>query len=86
LAPGGLAQIQVSLDGHPVHAMLELIDRQKQADGAWLHRGRIRGITHEARNRVYSFLSSEQLTRLRERGLLPPAEHGQSPPKPAGTA
>jgi hypothetical protein len=84
LAKGGLAQVRFALDQKPLHAMLEITSQEKSSAG-WIHRGRIRGITHESRNRVYSFLSREQVARLRERGLLKhetktePAE-----PSPAG--
>ena len=76
LGRGGLAQILFSLERQPLHAMLELVSQEQAPGGRWIHRGRIRGISHEARDRVYSFLSREQLARLRTRGLLhPEPEH-----------
>jgi hypothetical protein len=59
--------------------MLEIIEQELQAGGSWMHRGRIRGMTHEARDRVHSFLSREQISRLRARGLLRHEEAAKPP-------
>jgi hypothetical protein len=79
MSDGGLAQILFELEQQPVHVMLELTHQEQRRDGTWLHRGRIRGITHEARDRVFSYLSRQQVNKLRERGLLNPEPKKESP-------
>lgn len=70
LAPGGFAQLQFSIHKVPVHLMLEVMTQTRTPEGAWVHRGRIRGMTQEVRNRIFNYLSREQVARLRERGVI----------------
>ena len=79
LTGGGLAQVLFELDGHSLHVMLEVTHYEQRSDGSWLHRGRIRGITHEARDRICTYLSREQISRFRERGLLKLEPRKESP-------
>ena len=63
----GFAQLQFTIHDDPVHMMLEVLDRYRAEDGTWIHRGRFRGMSQDAKNRVYRYLSREQVARLREK-------------------
>ncbi len=67
LEPEGFAQLRFTIHEDPVHMMLEVLDRDRAEDGTWIHRGRFRGMSQDAKNRIYRHLSREQVVRLREK-------------------
>ncbi|MBI4081507.1 MAG: hypothetical protein HY423_02745 [Candidatus Lambdaproteobacteria bacterium] len=65
LPADGFAQLSFALSEVPVRAMLEVISLEQQPGGSWLVRGQFRGVANDLKHRIYSFVSREQVRRLR---------------------
>lgn len=70
LPPGGFAQLQFEIHGHPLRMMVEVIGNAPQGEEQVLVRGRLRGMPHESQGWLFSYLSREQIRRLRDSGAF----------------
>jgi hypothetical protein len=67
LAPQGIVQLQFQVHDQPVRLMLEVLSNEPYGERQSLVRGKLRGMQSEGRAVLNTYLSREQIKRLRER-------------------
>ena len=73
LPPHGFAQLQFELHDQPLRTMVEVTSSLAMGEGSYggfLVRGQLRGLAGDARTRLHTFLTREQIRRLRDRQVF----------------
>jgi len=66
----GIAQLTFKLDDQPVRMMLEVLPAHPAEGGKHMARGRFRGAQPDSRSRLQTFITREQLNRLRNKETI----------------